>query len=42
MLTCPIFYFGETVETIGKDQQNFGIDVPVPHAFVKSVLAENK
>ncbi|MBO6766924.1 MAG: DNA/RNA non-specific endonuclease [Erythrobacter sp.] len=40
VLTCPIFYFGETVETIGADQENFGIDVPVPHAFMKSVLAE--
>ncbi|MFZ1741866.1 MAG: DNA/RNA non-specific endonuclease [Pontixanthobacter sp.] len=42
VLTCPIFYFGQVVETIGKDQKYFGIDVPVPHAFVKSVLTENK
>ena len=42
VLTCPVFYFGQAVETIGGDLKNFGIDVPIPHAFVKSVLAENK
>lgn len=42
VLTCPIFYFGQVVETIGKDSKYFGIDVPIPHAFVKSVLTENK
>lgn len=42
VLTCPVFYFGEKVEMIGKEQEAFGISVPVPHAFVKSVLVENK
>lgn len=42
VLTCPVFYFGEPVEMIGKDQTNFGISVPVPHAFIKSILTENK
>ncbi|NMW32147.1 DNA/RNA endonuclease G [Altererythrobacter sp. RZ02] len=42
VLTCPIFYFGKAVETIGADSKYFGIDVPIPHAFVKSVLTENK
>jgi len=42
VLTCPVFYFGETVNTIGDDSDDYGIDVPVPHAFVKSVLAEDK
>lgn len=42
VLTCPVFYFGEKVERIGKDQEDFGISVPVPHAFIKSVLVENK
>jgi len=42
VLTCPVFYFGEKVERIGKNQADFGISVPVPHAFIKSVLTENK
>ena len=41
VLTCPVFYFGEKVERIGKDQADFGISIPVPHAFIKSVLVEN-
>lgn len=40
VLTCPVFYFGKIIETIGKDHE-FGIDVPVPHAFIKSVLTED-
>lgn len=42
VLTCPVFYFGEKVEMIGTEQKDFGISVPVPHAFIKSVLVENK
>ncbi len=42
VLTCPVFYFGEKVERIGKEQADFGISVPVPHAFIKSVLVENR
>jgi len=42
VLTCPVFYFGEKVDRIGKGQKNFGISVPIPHAFIKSVLTENK
>ncbi|GMN03075.1 DNA/RNA non-specific endonuclease [Erythrobacter sp. MTPC3] len=42
VLTCPVFYFGKTVERIGKEQEDFGISVPIPHAFIKSVLAENR
>lgn len=41
VLTCPVFYFGKEVKTIGKDHE-FGIDVPVPHAFIKSVLVEDR
>lgn len=41
VLTAPVFYFGEVVNTIGDDADEYGIDVPVPHAFVKSVLAED-
>ncbi|MEP0392758.1 MAG: DNA/RNA non-specific endonuclease [Erythrobacter sp.] len=42
VLTCPVFYFGEKVERIGKGQEDFGISVPVPHGFIKSVLVENR
>ncbi len=42
VLTAPVFYFDQKVETIGDDSEKYGIDVPVPHAFVKSVLAEDK
>jgi endonuclease G len=41
VLTCPVFYFGEVIETIGDASDEYGIDVPVPHAFIKSVLAED-
>lgn len=41
VLTAPVFYFGETIETIGDETEEYGIDVPVPHAFVKSVLTED-
>ena len=41
VLTAPVFYFDQKIETIGDDTEKYGIDVPVPHAFVKSVLAED-
>lgn len=41
VLTCPVFYFGKEVSEIGKGQPDFGISVPVPHAFIKSVLIED-
>lgn len=41
VLTAPIFYFDRTIVTIGDANDNLGIDIPVPHAFVKSVLAED-
>lgn len=41
VLNCPVFYFGKAVETIGDENDDYGIDVPVPHAFIKSVLTEN-
>ncbi len=41
VLTAPVFYFKQAIETIGKED-NLGITVPIPHAFVKSVLAENR
>lgn len=41
VLTCPVFYFERKIETIGNPNDEYGIDVPVPHAFIKSVLAED-
>ncbi|MDO5972499.1 DNA/RNA non-specific endonuclease [Flavivirga aquimarina] len=41
VLTAPVFYFDRKVETIGDDSDEYGIDVPVPHAFIKSILAED-
>lgn len=41
VLTAPVFYFDQKVETIGDKTDKYGIDVPIPHAFVKSVLAED-
>jgi endonuclease G len=42
VLTAPVFYFNKKIETIGDDTDDYGIDVPIPHAFVKSILAEDK
>lgn len=41
VLTAPVFYFDRKIETIGDRNDELGIDIPVPHAFVKSVLAED-
>lgn len=41
VLTAPVFYFDKKIETIGDETEKYGIDVPIPHAFVKSVLAED-
>lgn len=45
VLTCPVFYFDRVIKTIG-DREGpdavRGNDIPVPHAFIKSVLAEDK
>ncbi len=41
VLTAPVFYFGVTIQTIGDESDEYGIDVPIPHAFIKSVLAED-
>lgn len=41
VLTAPIFYFDRKIETIGGENEKYGIDVPIPHAFAKSILAED-
>jgi endonuclease G len=42
VLTSPIFYFDRQITTIGTKDVKLGIDIPVPHAFTKSVLAEDR
>lgn len=45
VLTCPVFYFDRPIQTIGSVTGPGGVrgnSMPVPHAFVKSVLAEDK
>lgn len=42
VLTAPVFDFGKVIETIGDREAKYGIDIPVPHAFVKSVFTEHK
>lgn len=41
VLTAPLFYFDIPVQTIGSPNDELGIDIPIPHAFLKSVLAED-
>jgi endonuclease G len=42
VLTCPVFFFERPISVIGDAHDEYGIDIPVPHAFIKSVLAEDK
>ena len=45
VLTCPVFYFDRPIETIGAVKGvdgTHGNNIPIPHAFIKSVLAEDK
>ena len=42
VLTCPVFYFEQAIETIKDEKEDYGIDVPIPHAFIKSVLTEDE
>ena len=42
VLTAPVFDFNKEVKPIGTRQTQGGIDLPVPHAFVKSVFAEGR
>jgi endonuclease G len=42
VLSCPVFYFDKPVTTMGSEKDDLGIDIPIPHAFVKSVLAEDR
>lgn len=41
VLTAPVFYFGQAIEVIEDNEEDYGISVPIPHAFVKSVLTED-
>ncbi|MDO5977308.1 DNA/RNA non-specific endonuclease [Flavivirga spongiicola] len=41
VLTAPAFHFNIKIETIGDNINEYGIDILIPHAFVKSVLTED-
>lgn len=40
VLNCPFFDFTKTLKLIGNQADEYGINIPIPHGFVKSVLAE--
>ncbi len=40
VLNCPFFDLTKKCEMIGDKNDEYGINIPVPHGFVKSVLAE--
>jgi len=42
VLTAPVFDFGKAIDTIGDREAKHGIDIPIPHGFIKSVFAEHK
>ena len=42
VLTAPVFDFTKPIETIGDREARNGINIPVPHAFIKSVFAEHR
>ncbi len=42
VLTAPYFDFGKKINTIGDRKAKHGIDIPIPHGFIKSVFAEKK
>jgi len=42
VLTAPFFDFDKEIKVIGEEDNEYGIDIPIPHAFVKSVLAEKR
>lgn len=42
VLNCPVFDFTKPIEMIGDEKDEYGINIPVPHAFIKSVLAEHR
>lgn len=41
VISGPLFYFGEAVDTIGSLDDN-GVSIPIPHAYFKSILAEDR
>jgi endonuclease G len=40
VLNCPFFDFTKPLQIIGDKADKYGINIPVPHGFIKSVLAE--
>jgi endonuclease G len=42
VLNCPFFDFDKPLVMIGDKADAYGINIPVPHGYVKSVLAEGR
>jgi len=42
VLTAPVFDFGKEIKTIGYRDTTHGIDIPIPHGFVKSIFVERQ
>lgn len=40
VLTAPYFDYNKKIKVIGDREDEMGINIPVPHGFVKSILAE--
>lgn len=36
VLSAPVFFFDQVVESIGREDEDNGIDIPVPHALPKA------
>lgn len=41
VITGPLFYFDTEVKMMGDENEKIDVSLPIPHAFFKSVLAEN-
>ncbi len=41
VISGPLFFFDKEVVMIGDDDEKIDVSLPIPHAFFKSILAEN-
>ncbi|MFT4667562.1 MAG: endonuclease G [Polaribacter sp.] len=41
VISGPLFYFDKEVKMIGDSSEKIDVTLPIPHAFFKSILAEN-
>jgi endonuclease G len=42
VLNCPFFDFTKPLVLVGDKADKYGINIPVPHGFIKSVLVEHR